>query len=110
MPAGTALPFRELRDLDVALRLPSSSLLSVMALSRLFSKNLSPNRDVPVAVTEIVRFRSPLIDGELQLKLSRGIAQVNEREAIEVEAFRWREIERGLVEGNGSLLVEHPNH
>src|ERR1700742_2861675 len=60
-------------------------------------ERIDDHRDVSISIAEIVRLGSALLDGELELEIGLGIAQIDEREAVEVDAVRRRDTKRRLV-------------
>jgi hypothetical protein len=44
--------------------------------------------DVAVAVAMLIRLLAALVDGELDLEVALGVAQIDQREVVEVEAVR----------------------
>src|SRR5687767_5555 len=67
-------------------------------------------RDMPVAIAELVGLSPALVDGQLELEICLGVTQVNQREPLELEPVRDREAESLLVEPHPALLIEHPDH
>jgi hypothetical protein len=55
-------------------------------------------RDVAVGVTVLVGLAAPLVDRELDLEVVLGVAQVDQREVVEVEAVGDLEPERPIIE------------
>jgi hypothetical protein len=59
--------------------------------------------DMAIAVAEVIGLGSALVDGQLELEIRFSVAQINQREAVEVEAVGDAEPEGGLVEFNRAL-------
>ena len=51
-------------------------------------------RDVAVAVAVLIRLLAALVDRELDLEVVLGVAQIDQREVVEVEAVRELQPER----------------
>ena len=66
--------------------------------------------DVAVAVAVLVRLAPALVDRELDLEVVLRVAQVDQREVVEVEAVRDLHTECLVVELDRAPLVEHPHH
>ena len=67
-------------------------------------------RDVAVAVAERVGLGAALVDRQLELEIGLAVAQVDEREAVEIEAVGDVEAESLPVEIDGAVLVEDADH
>ncbi len=66
--------------------------------------------EMAVTVTQIVRLGAPLIDRQLDLEIGLFVAQIDERECLEVDPLGNIEAECLIVEGNGFVRVEHADH
>src|SRR5690606_7292096 len=60
-----------------------------------------------IAIAQIVRFGAPLVDGQLDFKIGFRIAQIDQREGVEIDALCNIEAASLIVEGNGLLFVEN---
>src|SRR5215218_9980957 len=65
---------------------------------------------MPISVAEHVGLRPTVIDCQFQFELAFRVTQVDEREAFKRQSLRHPEAERLVVECEGALLVEHPDH
>src|SRR3954453_12808943 len=66
--------------------------------------------DMPVAVAMRVGLDAALVQGQLDLEVRLGVAQVDQREAVEVEAVGHLQAQRGSVEGDRPVEVEDADH
>jgi hypothetical protein len=64
----------------------------------------SPLNAVPV------RLRAALVDGELDLEVVLGVAQIYQAEVVEVEAVGDLQPERPVVEVDRAPFVQHSHH
>src|SRR5690606_14604185 len=58
--------------------------------------------DMPVAGAEVVGLALSVIDRQLDLEVGLGVPEINEREALELEAVGDLQPERGVVEVRGA--------
>ena len=68
------------------------------------------DRKVAIAVAEPVRLLPILVHGQFEFEPRFGVAEVNERECLEVQPVGDIEPECIFVEIDGSGLVENPDH
>src|SRR3954466_14778779 len=66
--------------------------------------------DVAVAVAMRVGLGTALVQGQLDLEVGLGVAQVDQREAVEVEAVSHVQAQRGSVEGDRPVEIEDADH
>src|SRR5262249_8570796 len=52
----------------------------------------------------------PLVPGQLDLEIVLGIAQIDQREAVEIESVRRLHPEGAIVEMHGGVEVLNPDH
>ena len=70
------------------------------------------NTDGEMAITiaqRIGHFATP-VDGEFQLEITLGIAEIDQREVFELGAFRNLKPESLFVKFHRTLFVQHPDH
>src|SRR3954453_14034187 len=65
---------------------------------------------VAVTVAQAVGLIPALVQRQLDLEVGLGIAEVDQREAVEVVPVRHLEVQRLAVEGDRALQVEHADH
>jgi hypothetical protein len=68
------------------------------------------DREMTVAITVYIGFVTPLIDGQLDFKMTFIIAQIDKFEVVEIETIRNPKAERLFVKVNGAVHVEHTKH
>src|SRR5215813_1059812 len=66
--------------------------------------------DIAVAAAMAVGLGLALVPGQLDLEILLGVAQIDQREAVEIEAVRGLHPERAVVESHRSVQVLHPDH
>ena len=66
--------------------------------------------NVAIAVAERVRLGAPVIDGQLDLEIGLGVAQIDQGEAVEPKAVGNVEAEGATIEIDRARLVEHTDH
>jgi hypothetical protein len=65
---------------------------------------------VAVSVTELIRIGAVVIDRQLDLEITPGRGQIDEREVVERETVLHLEIEGLFVEFDRAPFVEHADH
>ena len=66
--------------------------------------------DVAVAVAERIGLGAALVDRQLELEIGLAVAQIDEREAVEIEAVGDVQSESLPVEIDRARLVEDADH
>src|SRR5690606_31555731 len=68
------------------------------------------NGEMPISIAMVVRLRAALVHGEFQFEIRLLIAQVDEREALEIETICNLQTKSRSVERDGPLIIKHPDH
>src|SRR5262245_44946544 len=66
--------------------------------------------NMAVAIAERVRLLAAVIDSELQFEIDAAVAEIDEREIVELEPVRYSEPEGPAVEIDRTGFVENANH
>ncbi|MNX78184.1 hypothetical protein D3C86_1097580 [compost metagenome] len=65
---------------------------------------------VAVAVAQRIGHFAATVDGQFQLEIALGIAEIDQREILELGAFRNFKAESLFVKFHRTLFVQHPDH
>jgi hypothetical protein len=68
------------------------------------------DREMAVAVAELIGLLAPLVDGQFKLERAVVIGHVDQRETVEVEPVGDLQPERLVVKVDGTGLFENPDH
>jgi hypothetical protein len=66
--------------------------------------------DMAIARAQLVGLGAAVVPGQLDFEVVFGIAQIGEREAVEVIAVGQLHAEGALIEFQGCVQVPHPDH